>query len=244
MNIYLHDSTSDSLLSAVYRASSSNEECRVVANKHFQPTLLDTPVHIESNRSYAQEVLNSLPVQLEARLILHASRNSDPEAGNWILRYIQTSQKKGCPIAGYHNLAEVKHVHQLAKQTTGEIHRFKGLLRFREMTEGWLLAEFEPDHDVLIPLCWYFKKRLRNERWIIHDCNRKITAVWDTNTLNIENNTSLPLFADDPEEPAFQQAWKTFFKQIAIEERSNEKLQRQFIPLRYRNHVTELDETV
>lgn len=243
MNIYLHDSTSDGLLSAVYQALEDEEDARVYPKTVFLPSLLDTPVAVEPNRTHSQELLNSLPIQLEARLILNASRNADTEAGNWVLRYLRTSRAKDCPVAGYHNLSEVKQIHLLAKQTTGEIHRFKGLLRFREMANGWLLAEFEPDHDVLIPLCWYFKKRLRSEKWLIHDRRRHKTALWDTETVEIQSNTPLPNLAADSDEPAFQNAWKAFFKQIAIEERRNETLQRQFIPLRYRNHVTELDQS-
>ena len=43
----------------------------------------------------------------------------------------------------------------------------------------------------------------------------------------------------DEKEEEYQKLWKTFFKRIAITERKNLKLQRQFIPARYWKYLPE-----
>lgn len=60
-----------------------------------------------------------------------------------------------------------------------EIHRLKGLLRFRELADGTLWAPVEPDHQVLLPLAQHFRRRLPAERGIIHDLRRGIAIGWD-----------------------------------------------------------------
>jgi len=45
----------------------------------------------------------------------------------------------------------------------------------------------------------------------------------------------------DGKEAAVRDLWKLFFKTAAIKERTNPKLQRQNVPLKYRKNLTEFD---
>jgi probable DNA metabolism protein len=91
----------------------------------------------------------------------------------------------------------------------------------------------------------HFSDRLSNENFVIYDENRKNAIVhkvgypWIYTVgehLNIDNIGKL----SDAEEE-FQSLWKTFFETIGIEARVNHKLQRNNMPLRFRNHMTEFN---
>lgn len=57
----------------------------------------------------------------------------------------------------------------LCKYSTRELHAYKGLLRFKEIQDNFLFAEFEPNNDILELLTYHFKNRLRNEKFVIYD---------------------------------------------------------------------------
>ena len=63
--------------------------------------------------------------------------------------------------------------------------------------------------------------------------DKKILSFIDI-TLNEEVNSFYT-----EEEKTYQKLWQTYFKNIAIKERRNLKLQRQFIPTRYWKYLTE-----
>ena len=55
-------------------------------------------------------------------------------------------------------------VHRAARTVSREIHRFKGLLRFRRLQDGLYWAPFEPDYDIISTLAPHFRARLADQR--------------------------------------------------------------------------------
>jgi probable DNA metabolism protein len=73
---------------------------------------------------------------------------------------------------------------------------------------------------------------------LIRDRKRSETLVWDTENWHI---TELPVFMRPalPKDSEFEELWKGYFKTAAIPWRVNKKLQRHFVPQRYRRYLTE-----
>ena len=52
-------------------------------------------------------------------------------------------------------------------------------------------------------------------------------------------NTSCPEFAEASNEQDIRQQWKTFLRAVTIDERANYVAQRNHLPLRFRENMTE-----
>ena len=130
-------------------------------------------------------------------------------------------------------------VQRAAQRTRHEAHRFKGLLRFRETEDGLLYAPFRPDADILASLAGHFAIRLGDRRWLIHDVRRDLGALYDGRRWAIGALTleKVPTFS--AEEDEWQELWRTFFDHIAIPERTNARLQKHFMPMKYWEFLVE-----
>ncbi len=242
MNIYVYNDREHAVFTAVGLAMKDPDEAAVTHERAGALGLFDRFIPVQPNRKAAEGVLNALYSKNEAYLLLMAAYNGSRERGRWILRYMEESQRHGQPIADYHTCEAVQRVKTLQKQTSHEVHRFKGLLRFREMASGILFAECRPDHDILQTLALYFCRRLRSEQWMIHDRNRGKSVAWDGKRLSHPDHELLPPDDTTGAEDTYHDAWKTFFKSVAVEGRENRRLQQQHIPLRYRQEVIELND--
>ena len=85
----------------------------------------------------------------------------------------------------------------------------------------------------------HFKERLSDQPWIIHDAKRNVFALYDTNQV-IFTKEDISVYTDNGADETFEELWKSYFKAIAIENRKNPKLQKQFLPRRYWKNLTEM----
>lgn len=115
------------------------------------------------------------------------------------------------------------------REVRGEAHRFQGLLRFREMEDGSLLAVFAPRHHVLPLIMPHFADRFPSEELIVYDENRHIAGLSEGGSLSFARVEALSP-RESFTEQAFQGLWRTFFKHLAITQRMNPALQQQHMP--------------
>lgn len=88
----------------------------------------------------------------------------------------------------------------------------------------------------------HFVDRYHGENIIIHDETRNIALMAKEGAclfVPFQKNT-LP---DHPPEDPFIGLWKQYVETIAISSRINPKLQRQFVPLKYRKDLVEFQST-
>lgn len=138
------------------------------------------------------------------------------------------------------NLAEddVITMFDIVRQVLRERHRYLGLVRFREMTDGTLLSIIEPKNNVLPLLLSHFKARLGNQTFAIFDQKRAVLAYYDGTAFELFFTESVEEHLAEEEENT-QELWKIFHRSIAIRERSNRKLQQQNLPKYYWKHLVE-----
>src|SRR5574344_2587073 len=133
----------------------------------------------------------------------------------------------------------VFYLNSLEKELFRVTHKLTGFIRFEELEDKTLYAKIESKFNVVYFLGRHFLKRFNNQNFIIHDLNRKLAFV------KIENDRSIKevAFFDEPiyssNEQKFQKLWKSFFKGVTINERTNLKLQTQMVPLLYRTYMSE-----
>ena len=133
-------------------------------------------------------------------------------------------------------------VERAAVRTAREAHRFMGLVRFEELSDGTFYSAIEPDCDVLRLIADHFTRRFPLMAWAIHD-KRRGTAI-----LHAPGETWSFVSGFDVEKPirsftenAIRETWKEYFTSIAIESRLNLRLQTSFLPKKHRRNLPEME---
>jgi len=177
--------------------------------------------------------------------ICQALLSNDKEKANAVYHTIVAglSLKNGKKIMDYLTHPNVCKVFELSRNVENEVHHYKGFVRFQELCNGVLFSAIKPSNNVLTALAPHFAERLPIENWVIYDEVRKLFAVHEANKrwaivvgehINKEmiNNLSA-------HEREFQRLWKGFCNSISIHERENKNLQRQNLPIRFRDNMVE-----
>lgn len=115
-----------------------------------------------------------------------------------------------------------------------------GLLRFIEIGDNLFYASIHPDNNIIENLGQHFIRRLPTQNFVIHDKNRNIAFLYNTKEYQIIDSTSLNVPDISEEEKKYQELWIAFFKTIAIKERSNSRLQMQYMPKKYWEDLVEM----
>ena len=137
----------------------------------------------------------------------------------------------------------MRRVEETARRVGHEIHRLKGLVRFRELMDGRLWAPIEPDADILWPLSTHFRHRLGGERWLLHDARRGYAINHEAGKLSVLDGEELAALLRtglSHEEAEYSRMWQTYFHRVAIGARSNPRLQRRNMPRRYWKWLIEM----
>ena len=160
-----------------------------------------------------------------------------------VFRYLLLGLDQGRLLEGMLTVEPVWSVGRIARKVSHEAHKFKGFVRFREVTEGFLYAVIEPEADVLPLIAPHFTERVGDRPWMIHDLRRRQAAVYDLRNWRLVDGveqTGEPGMT--PAEQEYAALWQRYFQRHAIPERHNPGLQQKHVPLRYRKHLTEFKE--
>lgn len=136
----------------------------------------------------------------------------------------------------------VQRAFQYARASSNELGHMIEFTRFMELEGGILYAKINVKHHILPFLMPHFADRLPAESFIIYDEN--------TDTYGLHPRLKPWYLAQGVEfdrdklkttaaEEEYQELFKRFCKSIAIESRTNKKLQTSFLPLRFRPNMTE-----
>jgi probable DNA metabolism protein len=172
-----------------------------------------------------------------ARYAFH-SRVGGIEGLLW--RYLLLGLEQGRQMERLLTAEPVCPVNRIARRVSHEAHKFKGFVRFRELREGILYAQIEPEADILSLIAPHFVGRVADRPWMIHDLRRRQAALFDLRSWRLVDGVELT------GEPGFTAAehehtalWQGYFRHHAIKERHNPGLQQKHVPLKYRRHLLE-----
>ena len=134
----------------------------------------------------------------------------------------------------------VRLVIDLRRKVLGENHRMTGLLRFVQLEEKIFYSEYSPDSNITCLLMEHFVDRLGDQAFIIHDVKRKLCGIYNLKEWFITDEIPCIPKEQTEKEKLFSELWKKYFITIAIKERENPRLQKQFMPRRYWSYLTEI----
>lgn len=241
--IYLYNGEFKGFLTCIYNHYYNKKAEGIFSVNQYRERLFEVTEYIKENQEKADKVFKAIKTKLSNEVykeIFTSFLSSEYYKDCLLLDYIVLAFKYGDKVNRLHGVDSVYKIQKLSRRVYGEMHRFLGILRFSDLG-NYLYAKFEPDNDILILMGDHFADRLKEERFIIHDIKRKkaiISNYGEWIVTNLDNSNEI--FLND-EEKLIQDLWIKYFETIAIESRKNEKLQKSFVPLKYRDNILEFN---
>lgn len=245
-NIYIYNNDFFSLLYLINYLIKNNIKPDNIKDEYYNPTLLDNIINL--NLNYDERIIKNIK-NIENnifRIILNVYLSNDENKEIIIFYFYINYLKYGIKITNMYNLKCVSKSINICKYVRNESHKYKGFIRFKELDNNILYAEIEPINNILLLISNHFKKRLKNEYWIIKDNKRNILSIYDKNNYMIVNVNDFKLSTDkiSEREKLYQILWKSFYNTIGIESRKNDKCKMNFMPKRYWKYLIEMSDEI
>lgn len=236
--IYNYDGTYDGLMTVIFEKYKEIGKCEITKESE-QVNFLESEF-VETNLLEAQRVITAIKDNIGDEFLADSYKvfkSKDESKEETIAITVKSCLVYGRIYLGSSKKAAVK-FRQIIRNFNHEVHTYKGLARFREIQDNYLLAEIEPKNDILEHLTPHFLKRMPNEKFIIYDKNRKIASLCQKGSWEIVEILKMN-GVDSKEEEIFKEAWQGFYKAIGIEERKNQKLMISNMPKKYWKYLPE-----
>ena len=246
-NIYIYKNDLFGLLYLVDYLIKNNINPNNIKNELYNPTLLDNIINL--NIEYKETLINNIIKNINNiifKIILEVYLSNNELKELIIYYFYKNYLKYGINIINMYNLKCVNESLKISKYVRNETHKYKGFVRFKELENNILYAEIEPINNILIFISNHFKKRLKNEYWIIKDKKRNILSIYDKKKYIILNEQEFKLTTNKLSkfEETYQILWKCFYKTIGIESRKNDKCRMNFMPKRYWKYIIEMSDEI
>ncbi len=248
--IYRYDDTFPGFLTAVFEVW--NDGHPAIISPQSAPTgLFDKCVEVVTGKEQSERVWKGIEriggIKL-CRRFLHVFLSGEEGVENLLLRFLKRLFDANKDISANLNLEEVLHFTQLERKVLREVHRMAMFVRFEQAADGTWFAPVAPKYDVLPLAASHFKSRFSGQKWLIYDTQRDYGVFYNLNKVERvsisrpvfdEETGNLPPHLQSHDEQQWQTLWRTYFRQIAISERTNSYLQRQLMPKRFWRYLTE-----
>lgn len=253
IKIFLCDNSIDGIFTAIYQAWSSGYghanvkiEEKSEKNNYTNIELFSDYIKVKTDYDKAIKVSRSIKskISLEVyEMVCRVALSNHKGKGDLIYRFLILGFHFGRSIVEHLSNEIVNKVFKLNRYVSNEAHHFLGFVRFSEQENKILISVIHPKNNVLALIVPHFVDRLPLEKFAIIDGNRNICALhipekpWvlvdSPPADSIQSNYDINKYDE------YKDLWKIFFDSIAIKERINPKLQRNNIPLRFRDQMTE-----
>ncbi|MCM1162135.1 MAG: TIGR03915 family putative DNA repair protein [Roseburia sp.] len=258
--ILLCEDSLEGVFTGIYKAyqrKENHKECKVLAGGVNNYELFAQYVEIKPEDELAEKVSRTIcrDLGMEAyRAICQALAAEDDDKADAVYHTVVEGLKqhgKGSNGLGQEtggimgNLTNpyIRKVFELSRSTEFEIMRIKQFLRFQELENGILYAKVGPKCNILSFIAPHFADRLPLENFVIHDDKRQIFIVhpakqdWFMAAGERFDEEVTKRFSQD--EKQYEELFIHFCHAIAIKERKNPALQRQMLPIRFREYMVE-----
>lgn len=251
--IYLCDNTIDGIFTGIFEAWSSKLghsnvklEEKSEGSKYSNIELFAEYVAVDTDPLLAQKVARSIRQKISEEayeMCCRVALSDYAGKADLIYRFLILGFAVGRSITEHLNHEIVNMMFKVNKNVSNETHHLLGFIRFSEQESGLLTSIIHPKNNVLSLVMPHFADRLPTERFLIYDANRKQAALHVPNTpwiiadvpeLDVDRVREVSKYEDQ-----YRDLWISFFNHIAIKERINPRLQRNNLPLRFREDITE-----
>ena len=241
-NILICESTPEGIFSAVYYTF-------VLLDEIDNYELFARYFQVETDFDKAQKVDNTIARKFDNisySYIWYAIYSQEKEKGDAIYHTIArglTKAYKG-ELVNYLQDPYVLALSKMRQNVWSEAHHYMGFVRFAELQNKILYSEIEPKNHVLPIIAEHFADRFPKENFMIKDKGRNLYIVHEAGkgiVFHQEEQDGGQVTEEmySKEEMEIQNLFRIFHETIAIQERTNLGLQRQLLPLRFRESMVE-----
>lgn len=255
--VFICENSIEGVLTGVYDAwvealssGLGHAHCRLAVSAE-QPELFCTYRETPADREKAGKVIRTLRRRLGEEVyacLCYAMASHEPDKAEAVYKTIVAglSMKQGFRVLDKVSDPYVARCFDLKRNVGFEIHRELEFLRFQELRNGVLLAKIHPKNDILMYLGPHFSDRLPLENFLIYDMNRGKALFHERekewymmDAIRLDDRAAEQI---STEEEYYQDLFRMFCRTISIESRENRALQRQFLPLYFRDVMPEFSE--
>lgn len=253
IKIFQCENSIDGIFTAVYQAWSSGyghdnvkiEE--ICGNDNYSNIqLFSEYITVKTDLEKALKVSRSIKQKISEEayeIVCRVALSDYPQKGDLIYRFLILGFRLGRDVVNHLSNDVVNLVIKINRNVGNEVHHFMGFVRFSQLDNGVLASVIHPKNNILPLIMPHFADRLPQENFVIIDDLRNICALhmpgnpWVIADIPDKDADILRNLKNDND--SYKDLWKIFFESIAIKERSNYKLQRNNLPLRFRKDMTE-----
>lgn len=242
--VFRYDGSLEGFLCCVFQSFVLHGKPRAIVTADEEQQFFAPTMEIETDRTKAARVYRSIVPKISKQALVFVERAFRSTLENkelLLLDFLDQGYDVGAQV--FRRLTDDT-VHALmgaVRRYDVEAERYRQFVRFSDY-DGVLAAEIEPQNDVLIDLAPHFTTRYPNEHFLIYDSTRKKALIYRPREWRIVPLEGLQFAELSKKEAQLQKLWKLFYDTIAIEERINERCRSNFLPKRYRKHMTEFQE--
>lgn len=249
MIVYRCDDSLESIFTAIFLSYEENRDAEdTCLSLDNEPLLFAKDVRVQPDRARAVKVMRTLERRFgedDYLRICTALASTDHEKAQAVYRTVVKGLDERCARGHLFDDLTDKYVMQafaLARKAGREIGYLREFLRFQELENGMLYAKIGPKCNALTFLMPHFADRLPIENFVIHDSTRNIFGIHPARRqwyLFSGEDAEEPKLCLSEEEMQYQELFRHFCRTISIKERENLKLQRNVLPLRFREYMIE-----
>lgn len=250
MRVFIYDQSFEGLLTVVFEAFQRRAfPDRLLGPDDPPPLLAEEVVTVTTNPNQAARVWAGLEKKLSRLALTQVMAGwltEEATGAELVVRYLRAVFTGTRETDFAH--PDVLALQQLGRAVAHETERLRQFIRFQKTADGVYFAAVSPIYNVLPLALPHFRDRFADQKWVLYDLRRGFGFYYDRETI-----TEIDFFRPvDPAsgqlaaselaegEAALQEAWRTYFQAVSIEERANPRLQRQFMPKRFWPLLTEM----
>lgn len=241
--IVVYDGSFEGFLTLVYEVYYQKLTPVTILREVPNRLILDDIVVIEYQEEKSVKVLEALKKKFTKKhfeTIFHIFMCDSVEFELPLLHFIILGFKSQKELENI-NHTFILNIQNLQRELFRHSHKMTGFIRFVELDDGTLYGKIDTKFNVVYHLGTHFLERFNNQNYIIHDLKRKLAFIKNESFCGVQEVATFDEPTISANEEKFSNLWKTFFASVAIESRTNKKLQRQMVPLLYRTFMTEFD---
>lgn len=250
MIVYRCEDSLESVFTAIYMAyEERRNHGETLLTLSEEPILFAEDVWVVPCVEKVRKVMRTLRSRFGDSDYFHLCQvlaSADEEKVQAVYRTVVAGLAKGChPNHLMDNLTDmwIHKAFTLSREVGREIDHLKGFLRFEELENKILYAEIGPKGNLVTFLMPHFSDRFPMENFVIYDANRRFFGVHPAGgqwyLLQGDGAEEISGFKRSAEEAVYQELFRQFCRTIAIKERINPTLQRNMLPLRFREYMVE-----
>lgn len=251
MVIFFYDRTFEGLLTAVFDAYNRKTfPQRLMKTGETPPLFTDETYTVWTQKASAERVWKALERKLKkeaCNMLMRVWLSELPGSDELLLRYIRKTFDTKLDISLNFGDADVLEVGKIARKVGHEALYLKQFVRFQKAADDLFFAPVRPIYNALPLTIDHFTDRFADQPWVIYDLRRRYGYYYDLQTAReitftdddrlLGGRLDESLMAED--EKLFQELWRGYFKAMFIKERINLRKQRQDMPVRFWQYLTE-----